>query len=81
MKINYMIMYKIEGINEMNRQINYMIMYKIEVIHEMNRQINYIIMYKIEGIRYFTKGLAKDFIVTFEMHLIKNSMYDIRFLL
>ena len=56
-------MYKIEGINEMNRQINYMIMYKIEVIHEMNRQINYIIMYKIEGIRYFTKGLAKDFIV------------------
>ena len=47
----------------MNRQINYMIMYKIEVIHEMNRQINYIIMYKIEGIRYFTKGLAKNFIV------------------
>ena len=56
-------MYKIEVIHEMNRQINDMLMYKIEWIHEMNRQINYIIMYKIEGIRYFTKGLAKDFIV------------------
>ena len=51
------------GIHKMNRQINYMLMYEIEGIHEMNRQINYIIMYKIEGIRYFTKGLAKNFIV------------------